>query len=165
MFFFSMGMLAVSGIGAAAILERVHSTAGKVAVYAVYRFTMIAVMVCMAFLLKSWVFAAFYVLYYLIMGGQDTVEGVLLHQVVPNEQRGTVMSMQSLALRFGGMISQALCGVLLLKIELMQVWLFLAVMHAVGYLLCLLLFLKRKKLDIRENVKKMGEKAENLTCP
>lgn len=163
--FFSMGMLAVLGIGAAAILERVHSTAGKVAVYAVYRFTMIAVMVCMAFLLKSWVFAAFYVLYYLIMGGQDTVEGVLLHQVVPNEQRGTVMSIQSLALRFGGMISQALCGVLLLKIELMQVWLFLAVMHAVGYLLCLLLFLKRKKLDIRENVKKMGEKAENLTCP
>ena len=163
--FFSMGMLAVSGIGAAAILERVHSTAGKVAVYAVYRFTMIAVMVCMAFLLKSWVFAAFYVLYYLIMGGQDTVEGVLLHQVVPNEQRGTVMSIQSLALRFGGMISQALCGVLLLKIELMQVWLLLAVMHAVGYLLCLLLFLKRKKLDIRENVKKMGEKAENLTCP
>ena len=163
--FFSMGMLAVSGIGAVAILERVHSTAGKVAVYAVYRFTMIAVMVCMAFLLKSWVFAAFYVLYYLIMGGQDTVEGVLLHQVVPNEQRGTVMSIQSLALRFGGMISQALCGVLLLKIELMQVWLLLAVMHAVGYLLCLLLFLKRKKLDIRENVKKMGEKAENLTCP
>ena len=48
--FFSMAMLAVSGIGAAAVLERVKTTTGKVAVYAAYRFTMIGMTACMAFI-------------------------------------------------------------------------------------------------------------------
>ena len=160
-----MAMLAVSGIGAAAVLERVKTTTGKVAVYAAYRFTMIGMMACMAFIGQAPLFIFLYVLYYTAMGGQDTVDAVLLHEAVPNSQRGTVMSIQSLALRFGGMISQALCGVLLLKIELMQVWLLLAVIHAIGFMLCLWLFGKRRKAKADKNVKKMGEKAENLTCP
>ena len=163
--FFSMAMLAVSGIGAAAVLERVRTTTGKVAVYAAYRFTMIGMMACMAFIGQAPLFILLYVLYYTAMGGQDTVDAVLLHEAVPNSQRGTVMSVQSLALRFGGMISQALCGVLLLKIELMQVWLLLAVIHAIGFMLCLWIFGKRRKAKADKNVKKMGEKAENLTCP
>lgn len=150
--FFSMAMLAVSSIGAAAVLERVKTAAGKVAVYAVYRFTMIGIMIGMAFVGQAWWFILLYILYYTAMGGQDAVDAVLLHEAVPNSQRGTVMSVQSLALRFGGMISQALCGVLLLKTELMYVWLFLAVMHALGFAFCLFLAFKREKAKARQKM-------------
>lgn len=78
------------------------------------------------------------------MGGQDAVDAVLLHESVPNRQRGTMLSVQSLALRFGGMVSQSLCGLLLLKVDMMHVWLFLAAAHAIGFGVCLLAFRAKK---------------------
>ncbi len=142
--FFSMAMLALSSVGAAAVLERVHSTENKVLVYAAYRFAMICIMAWMAFAMQAFWFGVLYILYYIFMGGQDAVDAVLLHESVPNRQRGTMLSVQSLALRFGGMVSQSLCGLLLLKVDMMHVWLFLAAAHGIGFGVCLLAFRAKK---------------------
>lgn len=76
--------------------------------YLAARLAMALITIAAALWLRLPAFCLLYTLYYLVMGCQDTMDAVLLQSNARDEMRGTLMSVQSFALRLGGLASQLL---------------------------------------------------------
>lgn len=141
---FLLGLLSFAGM-AAVVLGSVVSGKlsplvktgwGQIRVYLAARLAMALVIIAAALWLRLSAFCLLYTLYYLVMGCQDTMDAVLLQSNARDEMRGTLMSVQSFALRMGGLVSQLLSAAVLAFLGIPVLWLLLAAVFLLGSSLC-----------------------------
>lgn len=85
------------------------------------------------------VFVAVYVGLYIVLGARSVVEQTVLHNAVPSRERSGMSSVQSIALRGGGMVATAVAGPVVAVLSLAGAWPVFAglaaVMAAAGFAL------------------------------
>lgn len=141
---FLLGLLAFAGMAAVVLgsvvsgklSPLVKTERGRIRVYLAARLTMALAIITAALWLRLPAFCLLYTLYYLVMGCQDTMDVVLLQSNARDEMRGTLMSVQSFALRLGGLVSQLLSAVVLAFLRIPVLWLLLAAVFLLGSGFC-----------------------------
>jgi len=131
---FLLGLLSFTGMAAVVLgsvvsgklSPLVKTERGRIRVYLAARLAMAFIMITAALWLRLPAFCLLYTLYYLVMGCQDTMDVVLLQTNARNEMRGTLMSVQSFALRLGGLVSQLLSAAVLAFLGIPVLWVLLA---------------------------------------
>lgn len=114
----------------------VNTEQGRIRVYLAARLALAFIMITAALWLRLPVFCLLYTLYYLVMGCQDTMDAVLLQSNARDEMRGPLMSVQSFALRLGGLVSQLLSAAVLAFLGIPVLWLLLAAVFLLGSGFC-----------------------------
>lgn len=141
---FLLGLLAFAGMAAVVLGSvvsgklslTVNTEQGRIRVYLAARLTMALAIITAALWLRLPAFCLLYTLYYLVMGCQDTMDVVLLQSNARDEMRGTLMSVQSFALRLGGLVSQLLSAAVLAFLGIPVLWLLLAAVFLLGSGFC-----------------------------
>lgn len=141
---FLLGLLAFAGMAAVVLGSvvsgklslTVNTEQGRIRVYLAARLALAFIMITAALWLRLPVFCLLYTLYYLVMGCQDTMDAVLLQSNARDEMRGTLMSVQSFALRLGGLVSQLLSAAVLAFLGIPVLWLLLAAVFLLGSGFC-----------------------------
>lgn len=141
---FLLGLLSFTGMAAVVLgsvvsgklSPLVKTERGRIRVYLAARLAMAFIMITAALWLRLPAFCLLYTLYYLVMGCQDTMDVVLLQTNARNEMRGTLMSVQSFALRLGGLVSQLLSAAVLAFLGIPVLWLLLAAVFLLGSSFC-----------------------------
>lgn len=141
---FLLGLLAFAGMAAVVLGSvvsgklslTVNTEQGRIRVYLAARLALAFIMITAALWLRLPVFCLLYTLYYLVMGCQDTMDAVLLQSNARDEMRGTLMSVQSFALRLGGLVSQLLSAAVLAFLGIPVLWLLLAAVFLLGSSFC-----------------------------
>lgn len=141
---FLLGLLSFAGMAAVVLgsvvsgklSTLVKTEQGRIRIYLAARLAMALVMITAALWLRLPAFCLLYTLYYLVMGCQDTMDAMLLQSNALDEMRGTLMSVQSFALRLGGLVSQLLSAAVLAFLEIPVLWLLLAAVFLLGSGFC-----------------------------
>lgn len=141
---FLLGLLSFAGMAAVVLgsvvsgklSPLVKTERGRIRVYLAARLAMALIIIAAALWLRLPAFCLLYTLYYLVMGCQDTMDAVLLQSNARDEMRGTLMSVQSFALRLGGLVSQLLSAAVLAFLGIPVLWLLLAAVFLLGSGFC-----------------------------
>ncbi len=141
---FLLGLLSFAGMAAVVLgsvvsgklSPLVKTERGRIRVYLAARLAMALIIIAAALWLRLPAFCLLYTLYYLVMGCQDTMDVVLLQTNARDEMRGTLMSVQSFALRLGGLASQLLSAAVLAFLGIPVLWLLLAAVFLLGSGFC-----------------------------
>lgn len=141
---FLLGLLSFAGMAAVVLgsvvsgklSPLVKTERGRIRVYLTARLAMALIIIAAALWLRLPAFCLLYTLYYLVMGCQDTMDAVLLQSNARDEMRGTLMSVQSFALRLGGLVSQLLSAAVLAFLGIPVLWLLLAAVFLMGSGFC-----------------------------
>lgn len=141
---FLLGLLSFAGMAAVVLgsvvsgklSTLVKTEQGRIRIYLAARLAMALVMITAALWLRLPAFCLLYTLYYLVMGCQDTMDAMLLQSNALDEMRGTLMSVQSFALRLGGLVSQLLSAAVLAFLGIPVLWLLLAAVFLLGSSFC-----------------------------
>ena len=141
---FLLGLLSFAGMAAVVLgsvvsgklSPLVKTERGRIRVYLTARLAMALIIIAAALWLRLPAFCLLYTLYYLVMGCQDTMDAVLLQSNARDEMRGTLMSVQSFALRLGGLFSQLLSAAVLAFLGIPVLWLLLAAVFLLGSGFC-----------------------------
>lgn len=141
---FLLGLLSFAGMAAVVLgsvvsgklSPLVKTERGRIRVYLAARLAMALIIIAAALWLRLPAFCLLYTLYYLVMGCQDTMDAVLLQSNARDEMRGTLMSVQSFALRLGGLASQLLSAAVLAFLGIPVLWLLLAAVFLLGSGFC-----------------------------
>ena len=141
---FLLGLLSFAGMAAVVLgsvvsgklSPLVKTEQGRIRVYLAARLAMALIIIAAALWLRLPAFCLLYTLYYLVMGCQDTMDAVLLQSTARDEMRGTLMSVQSFALRLGGLVSQLLSAAVLAFLGIPVLWLLLAAVFLLGSGFC-----------------------------
>ena len=141
---FLLGLLSFAGMAAVVLgsvvsgklSSLVKTERGRIRVYLAARLAMALIIITAALWLRLPAFCLLYTLYYLVMGCQDTMDVVLLQSNARDEMRGTLMSVQSFALRLGGLVSQLLSAAVLAFLGIPVLWLLLAAVFLMGSGFC-----------------------------
>ena len=141
---FLLGLLSFAGMAAVVLgsvvsgklSPLVKTERGRIRVYLAARLAMALIIITAALWLRLPAFCLLYTLYYLVMGCQDTMDAVLLQSNARDEMRGTLMSVQSFALRLGGLFSQLLSAAVLAFLGIPVLWLLLAAVFLMGSGFC-----------------------------
>lgn len=141
---FLLGLLSFAGMAAVVLgsvvsgklSPLVKTERGRIRVYLTARLAMALIIIAAALWLRLPAFCLLYTLYYLVMGCQDTMDAVLLQSNARDEMRGTLMSVQSFALRLGGLFSQLLSAAVLAFLGIPVLWLLLAAVFLMGSGFC-----------------------------
>ena len=141
---FLLGLLSFAGMAAVVLgsvvsgklSPLVKTEQGRIRVYLAARLAMALIIITAALWLHLPAFCLLYTLYYLVMGCQDTMDAVLLQSNARDEMRGTLMSVQSFALRLGGLVSQLLSAAVLAFLGIPVLWLLLAAVFLLGSGFC-----------------------------
>ena len=141
---FLLGLLSFAGMAAVVLgsvisgklSPLVRTEQGRIRVYLAARLAMALIIIAAALWLRLPAFCLLYTLYYLVMGCQDTMDVVLLQTNARDEMRGTLMSVQSFALRLGGLVSQLLSAAVLAFLGIPVLWLLLAAVFLLGSGFC-----------------------------
>ncbi len=148
---FLLGLLSFAGMAAVVLgsvisgklSPLVKTEQGRIRVYLAARLAMSLAMITAALWLRLPAFCLLYTLYYLVMGCQDTMDAVLLQSNARDEMRGTLMSVQSFALRLGGLLSQLLSAAVLAFLGIPVLWLLLAAVFLLGSGFCWIYYRSR----------------------
>lgn len=141
---FLLGLLSFAGMAAVVLgsvisgklSPLVKTEQGRIRIYLAARLAMALIIIAAALWLRLPAFCLLYTLYYLVMGCQDTMDAVLLQSNARDEMRGTMMSVQSFALRLGGLVSQLLSAAVLAFLGIPVLWLLLAAVFLLGSSFC-----------------------------
>lgn len=94
------------------------------------RLVMLLLLIGAAFAGHPAVFAASYCAAYFMFGASNVAEGSIFHQEVPDSQRASFLSMQSLLLQVGFMTASAISGVLVEAFSISGTWVIGAIVAA-----------------------------------
>lgn len=103
---------------------------GRRALYIVLQASILVVLGALAFATSAAVFVGLYALMYLLLGARSVTEQTLLHNATSPKERSGMASVQSVAIRDGGVLSSALGSALVPLVGLSGVWMVLAVAAA-----------------------------------
>lgn len=148
---FLLGLLSFAGMAAVVLgsvisgklSPLVKTEQGRIRIYLAARLAMALIIIAAALWLRLPAFCLLYTLYYLVMGCQDTMDAVLLQSNARDEMRGTMMSVQSFALRLGGLVSQLLSAAVLAFLGIPVLWLLLAAVFLLGSSFCGIYYQRR----------------------
>lgn len=95
---------------------------GRRALYALLQVAAIGCLALFSAAGSAPVFVAVYAALYLALGARSVVEQTVLHNAVPSEERSGMVSVQSIALRGGGMAATAVSGPVVGALTLAGAW-------------------------------------------
>ena len=137
--------MAGAALGSAAAMRWGSAAAGSLGprgrrtLYALLQLVAIGCLALFALARAVPVFAAVYVGLYIVLGARSVVEQTVLHNAVPSRERSGMSSVQSIALRGGGMVATAVAGPVVAVLSLAGAWPVFAglaaVMAAAGFAL------------------------------
>ena len=104
---------------------------GRRGLYIVLHASILVVLGALALVTSAAMFVGLYTLMYLLLGARSVTEQTLLHNAVSSQERSGMASVQSVAIRGGGVLSSALGSVMVSMIGLGGLWMALAAV-AVG---------------------------------
>lgn len=133
-----LGFVSCAGMGAAALGSAAAMRWGSVAFGAhgrrrLYLALQAAAITCLALFSAAASVPAFVVVYvalYLTLGARSVIEQTVLHNAVPSRERSGMASVQSIALRAGGLAGSAASGPAVAALTLTGTWLVLAALAA-----------------------------------
>ena len=143
-----LGFVNCAGMGAAALGSATAMRWGSAAFGAhgrrgLYLALQVAAIVCLALFSAAAsvpVFVAVYVALYLALGARSVIEQTVLHNAVPSRERSGMASVQSIALRAGGLAGSAASGPAVAALTLVGAWPVLAALAvalaAIGFRRC-----------------------------
>ncbi len=143
-----LGFVNCAGMGAAALGSAAAMRWGSAAFGAhgrrgLYLALQVAAIVCLALFSAAAsvpVFVAVYVALYLALGARSVIEQTVLHNAVPSRERSGMASVQSIALRAGGLAGSAASGPAVAALTLVGAWPVLAALAvalaAIGFRRC-----------------------------
>ncbi len=112
---------------------------GRRTLYALMQLVAIGCLALFALARVAPVFVAVYVALYIVLGARSVIEQTVLHNAVPSRERSGMSSVQSIALRGGGMVATAVAGPVVAALSLVGAWPVFAglaaVMAAAGFAL------------------------------
>ena len=125
-----LGMAAASAGSAFAMrggfAARAFGGNGRRVFYILLQGAMVVVLAVLSLAATSGSFIVFYALMYFVLGARSVIEQTLLHNAVPSSERSGMASVQSVAIRGGGVFSSAAGSALVPVIGLNGVWIALA---------------------------------------
>ena len=136
LFFAGMAAVVLGSVISGKLSPLVKTEQGRIRIYLAARLAMALIIIAAALWLRLPAFCLLYTLYYLVMGCQDTMDAMLLQSNALDEMRGTLMSVQSFALRLGGLVSQLLSAAVLAFLGIPVLWLLLAAVFLIGSSFC-----------------------------
>lgn len=133
-----LGFVSCAGMGAAALGSAAAMRWGSVTFGAhgrrgLYLALQAAAITCLALFSAAASVPAFVVVYvalYLTLGARSVIEQTVLHNAVPSQERSGMASVQSIALRAGGLAGSAASGPAVAALTLTGTWLVLAALAA-----------------------------------
>lgn len=113
----------------ARLMARLRSAAsGKWSLYAFLRLMLPIPMFLFALCNAWYVFALCYIILYILLGAANLAENTLLHSIVPNRHRASMLSLLSLFTRGGGLITSVLGSILLKNSTVSTVWICISIL-------------------------------------
>lgn len=133
-----LGFVSCAGMGAAALGSAAAMRWGSMAFgthgrRGLYLALQAAAITCLALFSAAASVPAFVVVYvalYLTLGARSVIEQTVLHNAVPSQERSGMASVQSIALRAGGLAGSAASGPAVAALTLTGTWLVLAALAA-----------------------------------
>ena len=89
------------------------------------------------------IFIFLFILTYTLLGASDLFEKTILHASIDNSHRASILSLSSLFLRSGGILTSILGSLILTNFSLSCVWVLLSLAMGVGILLLMVLYKRR----------------------
>jgi len=89
------------------------------------------------------IFIFLFILTYTLLGASDLFEKTILHASIDNSHRASILSLSSLFLRSGGILTSILGSLILTNFSLSCVWVLLSVAMGIGILLLMVLYKRR----------------------
>lgn len=129
--------MAMASVGSACAMrcgglaEEFFRGQGRRGLYIVLHASILVVLGALALVTSAAMFVGLYTLMYLLLGARSVTEQTLLHNAVSSQERSGMVSVQSVAIRGGGVLSSALGSVMVSMIGLGGLWMALAAV-AVG---------------------------------
>ena len=129
--------MAMASVGSACAMrcgglaEEIFRERGRRGLYIVLHASILVVLGALALVTSAAMFVGLYTLMYLLLGARSVTEQTLLHNAVSSQERSGMASVQSVAIRGGGVLSSALGSVMVSMIGLGGLWMALAAV-AVG---------------------------------
>lgn len=112
------------------LTEEFFKGQGRRGLYIGLHVLILVVLGSLAFTASSAVFIGLYAFMYLLLGARSVIEQTLLHNAASSRERSGMASVQSVAIRGGGVLSSALGSALVPMIGLGGVWMALAAIAA-----------------------------------
>lgn len=103
---------------------------GRRALYIILHVSILIVLGALALATSAVMFVALYALMYLLLGTRSVTEQTLLHNATSSKERSGMASVQSVAIRGGGVLSSAVGSALVPLVGLSGVWMALAAVAA-----------------------------------
>lgn len=128
----------LGGVAVSALLER-RGRAGWWPGFLLGRLAMGAAMVVFSLQGRPSTFVAGYLTVYLLLGCGNIPNDALLAAAIPNRLRSSILSVSSLVLRGGGLLSSLLCGAVVGRIGIPGVWRIAGLLLAAVMAVCALL--------------------------
>ena len=128
--------MAMASVGSACAMrcgglaEEFFRGQGRRGLYIVLHVSILVVLGALALATSAAMFVGLYTLMYLLLGARSVIEQTLLHNATSSKERSGMASVQSVAIRGGGVLSSALGSVLVPLVGLSGVWMALAVVAA-----------------------------------
>ena len=91
------------------------------------RYLFIIAGACLGFIRQTWLFLFLFVLIYIIIGASELIESTVFHSSVANSQRASMMSVQSLSMRAGGLVTSLVGGLIITRLSFSAIWIILPV--------------------------------------
>lgn len=130
-----LGMVAAS-VGSACAMryggfaEEIFRGQGRRALYIVLHASMLVVLGALARAASAALFIGLYTLIYLLLGARSVTEQTLLHNAASSQERSGMASVQSVAIRGGGVLASAMGSALVPLIGVSGVWIALVAIAA-----------------------------------
>ena len=124
--------MAMASVGSACAMrcgglaEEFFRGQGRRGLYIVLHVSILVVLGALALATSAAMFVGLYTLMYLLLGARSVIEQTLLHNAVSSQERSGMASVQSVAIRGGGVLSSAVGSTLAPVVGLSGVWMALA---------------------------------------
>ncbi len=126
---------------------------GQKSLYLAARAVMLLLLIAAALAGHPAIFATAYCLVYFMFGVSNVAEGSIFHQEVPDSQRASFLSMQSLLLQAGFMTASAISGALVGAFSISGVW-------VIGAIVAALMLLPSLGMKTAEQASEMASRTE-----
>lgn len=141
-----LGLINCAGMGAAALGSTMAmnwgsaassklGVAGRRGLYMLLQMMALACSALFSAVASAAGFIVVYMAFYLALGMRSVIEQTVLHNAVPSKERSGMASVQSLALRAGGLVGSAVSGPIIAALSLAAAWPAIAALAAAMALL------------------------------
>ena len=114
--------------------------------YWLSRYLFIIAAACLGFIRQTWLFLLLFVMIYIMIGAGELIENTVFHSCVANSQRASMMSVQSLTMRGGGLITSLIGGLIITGLSFSAIWIIIPLFTALAFCIIMISFCRSFRL-------------------